>query len=169
MHQHQSYSLALSHWRELVYVSMLSASTMLLTGGGWHKPSSCNRLQSVWDILLRSSVCQYCQVDFSQSVHHLWKQFRRFGRAGDAGNMQPGEAAPPTQRLQLKAGAGVLAAKNACVPHCTHDISEPGGRRGHLIRYPSRLSGKGFCSFNLQCSLLSACKAQLNLRHLTAK
>ena len=25
------------------------------------------------------------KVDFSQSVHHLWKQFRRFGRRGDAG------------------------------------------------------------------------------------
>lgn len=25
------------------------------------------------------------KVDFSQSVHHLWKQFKRFGRRGDAG------------------------------------------------------------------------------------
>lgn len=25
------------------------------------------------------------RVDFSQSVHHLWKQFKRFGKRGDAG------------------------------------------------------------------------------------
>lgn len=26
----------------------------------------------------------YLQVDFSQSVSHLWKQFKRFGRKGNA-------------------------------------------------------------------------------------
>ena len=48
------------------------------------------------------------QVDFSQSVYHLWKQFRRFGR--DGGAPDPLQA-PPTgapgaigghDRLQLK-------------------------------------------------------------------
>lgn len=36
------------------------------------------------------------KVDFSQSVHHLWKQFKRFGRRGDAGL---GKEAENHQRL----------------------------------------------------------------------
>lgn len=49
------------------------------------------------------------KVDFSQSVYHLWKQFRRFGREGGASDpMQQGPGAQPGavgghDRLQLKA------------------------------------------------------------------
>ena len=46
------------------------------------------------------------QVDFSQSVYHLWKQFRRFGKAGSKDVMgldKAGEAGPgPDSRLQIK-------------------------------------------------------------------
>jgi len=67
-------------------------------------------------------------VDFSQSVHHLWKQFRRFGRAGGAaeaaaaadaaGDKGRGGGGPPgggppgggAQRLELKPGAGGVIA-----------------------------------------------------------
>ena len=48
------------------------------------------------------------QVDFSQSVYHLWKQFRRFGRDGGAPDpLQAPPGAPPGaigghDRLQLK-------------------------------------------------------------------
>ena len=47
-------------------------------------------------------------MDFSQSVYHLWKQFRRFGREGGAPDpMQQGPGAQPGaigghDRLQLK-------------------------------------------------------------------
>ena len=37
------------------------------------------------------------QVDFSQSVSHLWKQFRRFGRKGNA---DLGQVAQDHQRQQ---------------------------------------------------------------------
>ena len=48
------------------------------------------------------------QVDFSQSVYHLWKQFRRFGK--DSGAPDPSQQGPNAQpgaigghdRLQLK-------------------------------------------------------------------
>ncbi|KAK9821133.1 hypothetical protein WJX81_005434 [Elliptochloris bilobata] len=60
------------------------------------------------------------KVDFSQSVHHLWKQFRRFGRAGgaaeaaaaadaagDKGGGKGGKGTPNgAPRLELKPGAG---------------------------------------------------------------
>ena len=47
------------------------------------------------------------QVDFSQSVYHLWKQFRRFGRDGGAPDpSQPGMGPPGGigghDRLELK-------------------------------------------------------------------
>ena len=52
-----------------------------------------------------SSGCSL-QVDFSQSVYHLWKQFRRFGKAGSKDVMgldKAGETGPgPDSRLQIK-------------------------------------------------------------------
>ena len=52
-------------------------------------------------------------MDFSQSVYHLWKQFRRFGRDGGAPDPmqapEPGGGAPGAigghDRLQLKVTA----------------------------------------------------------------
>ncbi|KAK9908808.1 hypothetical protein WJX75_003169 [Coccomyxa subellipsoidea] len=68
------------------------------------------------------------KVDFSQSVHHLWKQFRRHGKAGGAeeaaaaaeqgGGQEGRPAARP--RLELKPGAGQVYAGPAA-----------GGSRGH--------------------------------------
>lgn len=53
------------------------------------------------------------KVDFSQSVHHLWKQFRRFGRAGNQpgtevpkGDDKPAAGSNGRPQLQLKPGAG---------------------------------------------------------------
>lgn len=47
------------------------------------------------------------QVDFSQSVHHLWKQFRRFGRKGNADLGQQAEGhqrqGPPGGKFEIKA------------------------------------------------------------------
>lgn len=57
-------------------------------------------------------------MDFSQSVHHLWKQFRRHGKAGGAeeaaaaaeqGGSQEGRPAARA-RLELKPGAGQVYA-----------------------------------------------------------
>jgi peptidyl-prolyl cis-trans isomerase-like 4 len=43
------------------------------------------------------------KVDFSQSVHHLWKQFSKFGRKGDAGLMKEADGHERgRQDLQLK-------------------------------------------------------------------
>lgn len=58
------------------------------------------------------------QVDFSQSVHHLWKQFRRHGKAGGAeeaaaaAEQGAGDSKRPAprDRLDLKPGAGGLYA-----------------------------------------------------------
>lgn len=64
------------------------------------------------------------QVDFSQSVHHLWKQYRRHGKAGGAeelaaaneqgeqerGGPQGGPRGALLGGLQLKPGAGGLYA-----------------------------------------------------------
>lgn len=49
------------------------------------------------------------QVDFSQSVSHLWKQFRRHGRKGNAD--MAGEADVHTRAA---AGAGAQGVGNAC-------------------------------------------------------
>lgn len=52
--------------------------------------------------------CVNMQVDFSQSVYHLWKQFRRFGRDGGAPEALQGPPGGPPgaigghDRLQLK-------------------------------------------------------------------
>lgn len=63
------------------------------------------------------------KVDFSQSVSHLWKQFRRFGRKGNA---DLGVVADVHQRQQADAGAARLELK---------DRYRPGGmqlgHRGH--------------------------------------
>ena len=58
------------------------------------------------------------QVDFSQSVHHLWKQYRRHGKAGGAEELaaanEQGEKEAKGPRgalpggLKLKPGAGGL-------------------------------------------------------------
>jgi peptidyl-prolyl cis-trans isomerase-like 4 len=42
------------------------------------------------------------KVDFSQSVHHLWKQFSKFGRKGDAGLMKEAEGHERGGRNQLQ-------------------------------------------------------------------
>lgn len=64
------------------------------------------------------------KVDFSQSVYHLWKDFRKFGKAGSAQSGKDANAHEGGQkanmelaggRLELKAGAGGVA---------------PGGQRG---------------------------------------
>ena len=60
------------------------------------------------------------QVDFSQSVHHLWKQYRRHGKAGGMEEMAAANEQGEKERggprgalpggLQLKPGAGGLYA-----------------------------------------------------------
>ncbi|KAK9818607.1 hypothetical protein WJX74_010293 [Apatococcus lobatus] len=58
------------------------------------------------------------KVDFSQSVYHLWKDFRKFGKAGSAQSGKDANAHEGGQRanmelaggrLELKAGAGGVA------------------------------------------------------------
>ena len=49
------------------------------------------------------------QVDFSQSVYHLWKQFRQQGSKQAApapGSGQQGPGGQDKQRFELKSGAG---------------------------------------------------------------
>lgn len=70
-----------------------------LRSSGFQRLSSIlHQLQLSPDALLRSLLILFCntvQVDFSQSVYHLWKQFRRFGRDGAAPDPnQPGGVAP---------------------------------------------------------------------------
>ena len=54
------------------------------------------------------------QVDFSQSVYHLWKQFRRFGR--DGGAPDPLQA-PPTGAPGAIGGHDRLQLKVQCLSH----------------------------------------------------
>eukprot|EP00887_Chlorella_sp_A99_P006020 scaffold27.g6020.t1 len=75
------------------------------------------------------------KVDFSQSVHHLWKQFHRFGRRGNADlrqeaddahlRQQPGGQAGPSGRFELK------------------DKHRPGlrGHAGYDLVQPKQLAG----------------------------
>ncbi len=48
-------------------------------------------------------------VDFSQSMHHLWKSFKKFGKAGDAeqGRLADAHQRPAKPGLELKPGAGM--------------------------------------------------------------
>ncbi|CAL8460649.1 g179 [Coccomyxa elongata] len=88
------------------------------------------------------------KVDFSQSVHHLWKQFRRHGKAGGAEEAaaaaeQGGQEARPAPRgrFELKPGAGrVYSGPAANGAHgrgydllLEGELDEPGpaGRAGH--------------------------------------
>ena len=74
------------------------------------------------------------QVDFSQSVHHLWKQYRRHGKAGGAEELaaanEQGEKEAGGPRgalpggLKLKPGAGgVMSAPAGKSPAQTHRVS----------------------------------------------
>ena len=47
-------------------------------------------------------------VDFSQSMHHLWKSFKKFGKAGDAeqGRLADAHQRPAKPGLELKPNAG---------------------------------------------------------------
>lgn len=66
------------------------------------------------------------KVDFSQSVSHLWKQFRRFGRKGNA---DMGSEADTHQRQQADAGGpqGMVPALGCgCAQHRRR---APGGRQ----------------------------------------
>ena len=65
-------------------------------------------------------IAMFWQVDFSQSVHHLWKQYRRHGKAGGAEELAAANDQGDKERggpqgalpggLQLKPGAGGLYA-----------------------------------------------------------
>ena len=74
-----------------------------LKGGGWGCVSRWRRCEG-W------AVCRvvvegwglHAQVDFSQSVHHLWKQYRRHGKAGGA---EEAAAARGRRRRRQKPGA----------------------------------------------------------------
>ncbi len=74
--------------------------------------------------------CGVLQVDFSQSVHHLWKQYRRHGKAGGAEELaaaneqgdkeQGGPRGALPGGLQLKPGAGgVFAGPTGVLAHIT--------------------------------------------------
>lgn len=78
------------------------------------------------------------KVDFSQSVYHIWKQFRKFGRKGDAALAKAADDHQQDQavrgdrlgpNMQLKSKAGVAAgARDLLFDHATQLASHfPGG------------------------------------------
>ena len=72
-------------------------------------------------------------MDFSQSVHHLWKQYRRHGKAGGAEELAAANEQGDKERggprgalpggLQLKPGAGGLyAGPTGGFPFCLINV-----------------------------------------------
>jgi len=85
------------------------------------------------------------KVDFSQSVSHLWKQFSKFGRKGDAGLMKEAERHERGGREQLelkdqfrRGGAGGGAGKYDLVLE-----DDDGAERNHGIKDPRQYNDHG--------------------------
>ena len=87
------------------------------------------------------------RVDFSQSVHHLWKQFKKFGTRGDAGLRQEADTHQRgRQELQLKehlgGGAGPSGRGGYNLVLDDEGMEEPQPRREYQQR-GSRDGGRG--------------------------
>lgn len=88
-------------------------------------------------------------MDFSQSVHHLWKQYRRHGKAGGAEELAAANEQGDKERgvprgalpggLQLKPGAGGLYAgptgdTSSILSNCASYTSEVSTLESHTVR-----------------------------------